>query len=273
MKTNLLNSLYEKYDIANYTFGAIHDKLGDAYEEFCVTILDDPFYLDNLKANGVNSLETDILDAVLSCYRINVYDVVSITATNIVPHRETGGNSKTDIIATLTMIDNSIVKLSMSCKQSTVRKVALAEFDVDTICREMNINNPRLEELLLKHQTDKSAINFTNEEKTELSELMAPIARDFVRWVLTGSPEEYPTDVRIPTSVIRYKLNPPEDRFNIDIYNGDFDFISFEVLSIEESIDQIMFNRNGTIKSGGFGTGLSWTYATGSAGRKMQFKG
>lgn len=273
MKTDLLNSLYEKYDIASYTFGAIHDKLGDVYEEFCVTIMNDPFHLEELKNNGVNSMETDILDAVLSCYRINVYDVVSITATNIVPHRETGGNSKTDIITTLTMIDNSVVKLSMSCKQSTVRKVALAEFDVDTICREMNINNPRLEELLLKHQTDKSAINFTNEEKTELSELMAPIARDFVRWVLTGSPEKYPTDVRIPTSVIRYKLTPPVDRFNIDIDNGDFDFISFEVLSVEESIDQIMLNNNGTIKSGGFGTGLSWTYATGSSGRKMQFKG
>lgn len=273
MKTDLLNSLYEKYDIASYTFGAIHDKLGDVYEEFCVTIMNDPFYLEELKNNGVDSLETDILYSVLNCYNIDINNVDNISATNIIPHRATGGNSKTDIIATLTMNDGYIIKLPISCKQSTVRKVALAEFDVDTICREMNIHNLRLRELLIKHQTDHSAKYFTSDEKKELTKLMHPIARDFVRWVLTGSPDPNPNDVRIPTSMIRYKLTSPADRNNINIYNGDFDFISFEVLSIEESIDRIMLKRNGTKKSGGFGTGLSWTYASGSPGRKMQFKG
>ena len=33
-----------------------------------------------------------------------------------------------------------------------------------------------------------------------------------------------------------------------------------------------MKDKNGKIRSGGFGTGLSWTYASGSGGRKIQFK-
>ena len=39
MNTELLNELYEKYNIFNLTYGGIHDKLGDAYEEFCIKIL------------------------------------------------------------------------------------------------------------------------------------------------------------------------------------------------------------------------------------------
>lgn len=273
MKTDLLNSLYEKYDIASYTFGAIHDKLGDVYEEFCVTIMDEPFYLEELKNNGVDSLETDILYSVLNCYNIDINNVDNISATNIIPHRSTGGNSKTDIIATLTMNDGVKIELPISCKQSTVAKVALAEFDADTICREMNIQNDRLKELLVKHQTDRSAKNFTKAEKKELKTLMIPIARKFVRWVLTGSPTAEPGNVRIPTSIIKYKLTKPKDRYNIDVNNGDFDLISFEVLSIDDCIDKIMLKKNGKVKAGGFGTGLSWTYATGSSGRKMQFKG
>ena len=110
-------------------------------------------------------------------------------------------------------------------------------------------------------------------EKAELTALMAPIGRDFVRWVLTGSPTTNPNDVCIPTSLIKFKLKKPTDRYNINIAKGDFDYISFEMLTIEECIDRIMYKSNGTLKPGGFNTGLSWTYATGSKGQKMQFKG
>lgn len=171
------------------------------------------------------------------------------------------------------MTNGNIVILPISCKQSTVPKVALAEFDVDTICREMKITDSRLKALLLKHQVDCSAKNFTTSEKNELVTLMRPIAKDFVRWVLTGSPSTVPNDVCIPTSIIKFKLKKPLDRYNINIDGGDFDYISFEMLTIEECIDGIMYKSNRTIKPGGFGTGLSWTYATGSKGQKMQFKG
>lgn len=32
MNTALLDNLYKKYDIANLSYGKVHDKLGDAYE-------------------------------------------------------------------------------------------------------------------------------------------------------------------------------------------------------------------------------------------------
>lgn len=274
MKTALLNSLYVKYNIANLTFGAIHDKLGDVYEEYCETILNAKAYLDNLKAGNIASLEEKVLYHILTCNNLSNFNTINrITATTIIPHRSTGGNSKTDIIATVQLVNGDIITLPISCKQSTVPKVALAEFDVDTICKEMGITNPRLKQLLMKHQVDCSAKNFTAAEKAELTALMAPIGRDFVRWVLTGSPTTNPNDVCIPTSLIKFKLKKPTDRYNINIAKGDFDYISFEMLTIEECIDRIMYKSNGTLKPGGFNTGLSWTYATGSKGQKMQFKG
>ncbi len=90
------------------------------------------------------------------------------------------GLSKTDVIAHVTYNDNTTEDFPISCKQSTVKKVAFAEFDVNMICTEMGIGEGRLKSLM-KNQIDKSAKNFTSSEKAELKELLKPIARDFIR--------------------------------------------------------------------------------------------
>lgn len=273
MKSALLDALYEKYQISSLAFGKIHDKLGDVYEDYCIAILEGVDNLNKAKNNIVDdSLEFSIFKSLLAVYDIICFDTIEkITATNIVPHRETHGLSKTDIIATIHLTDKSEQKLAISCKQSTVPKVAFAEFDVETICREVGITDETLKCLLLKHQTDASAKNFTSTEKEQLKSKLTPIARNFVRWVITGSIEEHPTNVVYPTSIIKFQVKKPKNRYAISVANGDFAYQSFKVHTIEEYIDSIMLS-NGKIKNGGFGTGLSWTYATGSKGIKIQFK-
>lgn len=273
MKSAILDVLYEKYDIATLSFGKIHDKLGDVYEEYCIAILEDVDNLNKAKNNITSdNLEYNIFKSLLAVYNITAFESIEkITATNVVPHRETHGLSKTDIIATIYYADKSEQKLAISCKQTTVPKVAFAEFDVETICREVGITDETLKILLLKHQTDASAKNFTSSEREQLKSRLAPIARNFVRWVITGSIEEQPTNIVYPTSIIKFQLKKPKNRYDISVANGDFSYQSFNVHTIEEYIDSIMLS-NGKIKSGGFGTGLSWTYATGSKGIKIQFK-
>lgn len=274
MKSELLDSLYQKYNISNLNFGAIHDKLGDVYEEYCTSILNDPKHLGIAK-NGVfdNSTDHQVFLQLLHVYKIDDFSQIeSIEATTKVPHRDTRGLSKTDIIFTIKNIDQTETKFAVSCKQSTVPKVAVAEFDVDTICKEVGINDDRLKALLLKHQTDKSAKNFTAAEKIELKNLLAPIAREFVRWVITGNPTPAPENLAFPTSIIKFKVKKPLDKSNINIDNGDFSLMSFSAYSIEDYVDSIMYTPNGNLRAGGFGTGLSWTYATGSGGFKIQFK-
>ncbi len=274
MQSSLLNELYTKYKISSLSFGTIHDKLGDLYEEYCLSVLTDSSNLNAAKLNtNLDSLEYKVFKAILGVYRINNFsNIEKIEATNKIPHRYTHGLSKTDVVMTIFYKDHTQKSYAISCKQTTAPKMAFAEFDVDTICKEVGIKNEKLKALMLKHQTDKSAKKFSSAEKQELKELLRPIAREFVRWVITGTTDKNPSQLTFPTSILKFKLQKPKDRYNINLFNGDFSLLSFDVVTTEDYIDHIMLTKNGTIKSGGFGTGLSWTYATGSGGYKIQFK-
>ena len=275
MNTEHLQKLYEQFNIANLPFGIVHDKLGDVYEKYCVEILESQEFLEMAKSKKTGgSVEYAIFKDLLCVNGIsNFFEIKYIHASDPVPVRLSHGLSKTDVIMNVVFTNGITARFPISCKQSTVPKVAFAEFDVDTICREVGITNDRLRYLMEKHQKDASAINFTSEEKRELADLLRPIARNFVRWVVTGSPAKEPANICIPTSIIKFELRKPRDRYNICVDNGDFEFKSYKVYTIDEYIDTIMLNKYGMIKPGGFGTGLSWTYATGSKGHKIQFKG
>lgn len=274
MNTPLLDELYEKYNIADFSYGKVHDKLGDVYEEFCMLIFANKDFLSTFqKGEKINCVEFDIFQTLLAKFRIeNIANINEITATNIVPHRKTHGNAKTDVIATIKYNDGEEIKLPISSKQSYVRKVAVAEFEIDTICDEAKIENARIRELMKKFQTAKSAKGLTASEKIELKNLLKPYARNLVRWAITGSPEENPNDVIFPKLIIKFKISRPEDKSNISIENGELHYQSHSIYTIDEYIDLTMYDKNGKIRNGGFGTGLSWTYASGSGGRKIQFK-
>ena len=274
MNTPLLDKLYEKYDIANLTYGKVHDKLGDVYEEYCILIFTNKEFLVALQqGESIDSVEFDIFKSLLTKSGIeNIANIKEITATNVVPHRKTHGNAKTDVIATITYIDGKEFKLPISSKQSYVRKVAVAEFDIDTICDEAGIDNVRIRELMRKFQVAKSAKGLTEAEKTELKNLLQPYARNLVRWAITGSPEKNTDNVVFPKLLVKFKICKPKDRFNIKVEKGELHYQSHSIYSIDEYIDLTMKDKNGKIRSGGFGTGLSWTYASGSGGRKIQFK-
>lgn len=274
MNTTILNNLYEKYNISNLSYGKIHDKLGDLYEEYCLDILNNPQYLQIAKNNSESGdLEFEIFKSIFSIYEFKDFsNIEKIEATNKIPFRETRGLSKTDIIVTIIYKDDKQVKFAMSCKQSYAPKMAFAEFDVETICKEVGITDNRLKDLMLKHQIEKSAKNFSTSEKQELRKLLEPISKRFVRWVVSGNPEEKPAALVFPTSIIKFKLQKPKDRYNIKVDAGDLQLLSYQTHTVEDYINSVMLNKKGKIRTGGFGTGLSWTYATGSGGCKIQFK-
>lgn len=274
MTSALLEELYKKYEIADLTFGTIHDKLGDAYEEFCVIILSDEENLRKAKENEeATELDYEVYLSILrSCGITDYSHIKKIVASNKIPHRPSHGLSKTDIIITITYENSQENKFALSCKQSYVPKMAFAEFDVETICREVGITDERLKALMLKHQTDKSAKNFTQSERSEMYTLLEPIKENFVRWVITGSTEKNPTDIVYPTIIIKFKLKKPTNRFDIKVDAGDLSLISFAAITVEDYVHNIIYDKNGNVRNGGFGTGLSWTYATGSGGFKIQFK-
>lgn len=260
-RSNLLQLLFDEYNIENLSFGVKQDKLGDVMEEYCTRLLNWTYLFRKLKMRDFDLTNTDeyLYWHLISKLGIDIDNVVSMSATRDIKHRYTGGNAKTDVLLTVTY-PTSEIKIPISVKQTTKPKVAMAEFDAETIFREVGITDEIVKYLILKHQTDASAINFTKEEKVQLREHLTPYARPFVRWVLTGTP--VPTDdLRFPKIMLKFDMSIDDQIKNIHIYD------------IEDYVDSVMCNKKGNIKSGGFGTGLGWTYATGSKGKKIQFKG
>lgn len=257
--SELLGELYRKYDIEYLSAGAKTDKLGDVYEEFICRIFENKQTI--LKFLSNQGVEREIIESLFIKFNINLEELEDISSTNIVPRRPSGGNSKTDVILTLYLLNGNIRKLPLSIKQTSVAKVAFAEYDVHTICSEVGITDRRLIELMLKHQSDASAKNFTSKEKEELTQLLSPYVERLIRWIVTMTPEESLIGDAYPVGVIKF------------IVSSNAELLSQKIFNIDEYINYIRYMPNGNLKKSGFGTGLSWTYATGSKGRKIQFKG
>ncbi|MBP3630788.1 MAG: MspI family type II restriction endonuclease [Clostridia bacterium] len=261
--TPRLTELLKKYGIASHTPGKREDKLGDVFEDYCAEILSDPDLLQKYLAGQLSDKNTDeiIFKLILDRNEIpNTTDIIKIEASTNIEHRITGGNAKTDVLADITYKDGSVIQIPISVKQTRADKVAMAEFSVATIKKEVGIKDKKVIELMTKHQVDGSAKNFTKDQKTELKTKLKPYAVDLVRWVISGTIAKNSTDLRHPKLILKIKVDKKANIKKISIFN------------IEEYIDIVIKTKKGKLRWGGFGTGLSWTYATGSKGEKIQFK-
>ncbi|MBH0086598.1 MspI family type II restriction endonuclease [Psychrobacter sp. SCQQ22] len=265
--SHLLNQLYNQYDLTMIAgAGHLTDKLGDVYEHFVLKIFEDKRVAMSW---AVGTVERYIVDALLFKLGFTFNDIVGLKASNDgIPLTARNGTPKTDVYLTFDLTDGSTHLTPISVKQSTVRKVAIAEYRVEDIVTALNIQDPTLIQLLIKHQRDASAINFSLAEKLQLTALLAPHADSLIRWCLTLNPNRTVQDILHPEYLIRFSLNHPSK-----FPNQRYCFNLVEVYSIDEYIYSIRYTANGALKAGGFGTGLSWTYATGSKGTKIQLKG
>lgn len=260
-RTATLSRIMGYYGLDYLYHGAREDKLGDAFEDYTVEVLSSNTLLKKAQSGQLNLRNTDeyIFNEVYDRMLDYSSRISSIKASRDIEHRITGGNPKTDVIVDIEAMDGRF-SLPISVKQTTAEKVAMAEFDVNTIVREIHITDRRLIELMEKHQRDASAKYFTAEQKEELFNRLAPYRKEFVRWVITGTPKPS-KDLRYPELLLKFQLDKADNILDIDCF------------SPEEYVDTLIYDRYGNVKKGGFGTGLGWTYATGSKGQKIQFKG
>ncbi len=261
----LLNNLYIKYRINLLSHGALADALGDIYEEFIEEIFKDLPTINSWPIGSLEHLIVSNLFTYLSAYLPYIQAVSS--SRKGIPPTVNGGSPKTDVYLNITLQGGQTLIVPLNVKQSTVPKVSFAEYDVNTIANVLGITDPNLIFLLEKHQLDASAINFSIHEKTYLRTHLQPYARGLVRWCITLNPNQTSQDIRYPEYVIRFDLHHPKNNNPLgNQYKG------VNIYDIDSYINKIMLNNSGNPRIGGFGTGLSWTYATGSKGKKIQFK-
>jgi len=224
--------------------------MGDLYEEYVRMIFSSRRLIRRFN-DGIrpSTFEERILYSTCREHGISKIDSIEIPE---VPKRDTGASPKTDI----RVLVNGKIDIKISVKQSRASSVTMAEFDVKTIRKETGIDDDKLWPLLEKHQRDGSAKNFDSSEKQLLTDLMTHHSAIFVRWVLTGSPDACSSDARIANHTIMFKIDRSTGQLR--------DFSSY---SIDTQLKKIL------ARSSGFGTGLSWTYATGTKGKKIQLKG
>lgn len=259
-----IKEAYAEYNIEDLSYGKIGDKLGDAYESFVVNVFNDNKYLTEFNKLDNKKLDEFIFKSIIKKVKIDIKEILKIEATNKIPKRDNGGNAKTDVLVKIYTKNGQAINVPISVKQTTAPKVAMAEYDVDTILNETGIINTEIERLMRKFQEDASAKNFTNEEKEILTkELVKDNNKDkLLRWILTMSPIKDYSDIRVPIYLIKFQLN-----------KNTLEVIDSGVYDIDEYIIHISTDKKGKPIKGGFGTGLGWTYATGSKGKKIQFKG
>lgn len=265
--SDLLDQLYDQYSLESITsVGRLTDKLGDVYEHFILKIFENRRVAMSWPSGTV---EKYIVDALLFKIGLTFSDITNLSASDRdIPTTFRNGTPKTDVYIRFDLTDGSTHLTPISVKQSTVKKVAIAEYRVADIVTALDIQDPILIQLLMKHQTDASAINFSLTEKLQLKALLAPYVDSLIRWCLTLNPDPTVQNILHPEYLIRFSLNHP-NKFP----NNRYCLSSVNVYSIDEYIHYIRRTTNGALRAGGFGTGLSWTYATGSKGTKIQLKG
>lgn len=262
-KSNKLEA-YVDYFVTGASNGEIGDKLGEAFEEYCKDLFSSTKLLNCFKLNDFltdedeyNNFDLNIFRLFLNFYNINPNKITKIEATTDILHLPSGGNPKTDLLITIHTCSRKL-EIPVSIKQTSCPKVSIAEFPVSKIIQEVGIYSCTLINLMLKHQKDGSAKNFTDDEKNSMRLELEPYKEKFLRWVFTGSKEKT-NDIRNPSYLVKFNI-------------GKFEEEGIIVKSVDMYTMDCYIKK--TLKSkAGFETGLGWTYATGSKGESIQFKG
>lgn len=253
---NYLKSHLKEISQKKKSPGQLDNELGNLYENLIKNVLLSEELWASFNRNEPCSsghFEYLLFKRIMNCHNIKYVDNIRPVD---VPRKDNGGLPKTDVCALV----NGELYIKISSKRTHAKAVAVAEFDVKTIVEEVFSDAPsRLQELMLKFQSDASAKHFTSEEKEEMRELLSKnnSKNKLVRWALSGSPYPDSPDLRNINTIVTFGCDK-EMLFDTPM--------RLSVSNVEDAVNKA------TSCDGGFGTGLSWTYATGTKGKKIQFK-
>ena len=262
MRTELLIKLYEDFgidDLPVAQHGKTSDRLGKLYEKYVLEIFKD---IQSLKkySSDMYPQERDVSSKLLNSLDINLNTIVDVQSSNANLGRTiAGGSPKTDATITIKFNNQTSRIIPLNIKHSSKKKVSIAEYDVDTICRGVGIPDGELKEIIKKHQDDQSAKLFTPLQKQQLAELLEPYREKFIRWCVTLCAEKSSENILHPDILIRFKVINRE-------------YVDVSINNIDDYVNE-RITEGSKARKPGFGTGLNWTYASGSKAKKMQFKG
>ena len=236
--------------------GKAYDFNGKAFEIDVASLLSDPKYLDLVK-RGVS--ESD--DRKLSCFirMIETFgfepsSIVRIEATakkEVIGLLPSGGQPKTDVLATFTLVGNREKVITISCKRTKRDSVSVHQYTADAFADVLDPENKSLRKLLKTFQYYANAKSMPEENRVDLAKQLKPYLPKLCKWVLGGYGGVCSSTVQNADYLVVYN---PLDRY-------------FGVHSINDYTEILL-----QAPPKAFGTPFGWTYASKQRQHSIQLK-
>ncbi len=241
--------------------GSFYGKRGNQFERDLVEMLNRDDNLMKLRAETLEkgSFYKIILDKLLEENQLQASEIISVSATNVVPKLGNNGNPKTDIILGLKTQSSENYIETISLKTTNQKVVSCHEYPAIDFIRVLDCDNTRLADYLSLFQAYPSykAVeqNFkTGYSMVEFSELLLAKSLILSEWALRGMHD---------------KDNLVEPKLQISNYLLIWDDKSEKVAFYTMDIYIKMISDQ---KSGRLGVPFSWTYPSKRRGKRIQLK-
>lgn len=253
-------TLQEFYDrtVTDYTksleSGTSHDLQGRKLETLFAKILAD---IENLRRYNGSPIETgymyDVYLRVMKKLGVPAGKLYKVQTTVDIPTLPSGGNPKTDIAATIELVDGSVIVATFSLKNTSRKSVSVHEYSADDFADVLDPDNDELRRLLNVFQATGNKRDMDPDDIQALTDELSPYLKKLNRWVFSGEGAPGITEIQIA----QYMVVRDKNTGKLSIH------------SIDEYITKQEAEING---SNWFGTIFSWTYPSKKRGKKIQLK-
>ncbi|WP_034450148.1 MspI family type II restriction endonuclease [Butyrivibrio sp. AE2032] len=204
-------------------------------------------HTSNTKVGYLYSLYCNVMNK----FGVRPQELLSVSATSDIPKLPSGGNPKTDVLATIETTNGSY-DFTISCKRSTADIVTIHEYTAYSFSKILNPDDAELLDLLIEFQTVGGVNSMTKESSDRLSEKMKVYSDSLCEWALAGVGGEGDPKIQWATHIIT--VNEEKNEYSIS--------------TIDEYLSRI---KKSGIK-GQFETPFQWTYPSGGKGKRIQLK-
>jgi len=233
--------------------GAWNDYVGRKFEDFFAAVMDNEDNLNAYKKNANGSFyHYDFYKAVMEYIGIRRSGLREVSATTDIPKLPNNGSPKTDVLLRATTSRGDRIA-TFSLKSTSNRVVSVHDYTAEAFSEVLDPSNKRLRILLLEYQSTGNARDMPTGDAEALEKELKPYHEKLNKWVFTG--EGAPGVKREQCADYLVAHNKKTDGVVIH-----------DARKYAEMIE-----RNNAIK-GAFGTKFSWTYPSGSRGKRIQLK-
>lgn len=237
--------------------GSFYGKRGNEFERYLVKELNDKANLGKFKKKKLTSenVYQIILDRISKDNKIQIKNIVNISATNSLPQLVNRGHPKTDIYITLETSKQTYIE-TFSLKKTDKKRVSCHDYPAKDFIRILKCEQTKLADYLNLFQKFPTYRSFEANLKAgysmeEFTELLTKQSRFLTEWILKGMHDQNLVNPSIQVSKYLLIANSSKVAF----------------YSMDEYISII---RNKTKER--FGIPFSWTYPSKQRGKRIQLK-